>query len=175
MVQQTPLWIHSHCPQGTFIPLGDSPCFRYLVGHLLTSRDYELRAQGHLKTAKWLRICTRDPLRQIVKEQGGNTAGSQRPSEAQVSAAASTQHCSFRSGHSPQDDRPLRPQDSVHSCPFSLKSTCFTWEFIYVMRVGGLRRDIRAELRWQLECKVGLGPQVMSSTAFPRELEPHGP
>lgn len=172
VVQQTPLWLHRHCPQGTFIPLGDSPCFRHLMGRLLTSKDYELRVHRHLKTPKWLRICTHGPLYQLVKEQDGKTVGSQRPSEAQVSAAASVQHCSFRSGHTP---RPLRPQDSVHTRPFSLKSACFTQEFSHVMRVGGLRRDIKAELRWQLEHEVGLGPQVISSTAFPGELEPHGP
>lgn len=43
------------------------------------------------------------------------------------------------------------------------------------MRVGGLRRDIRAELQWQLEQEVGLGQRVISSTAFSGELEPHGP
>lgn len=43
------------------------------------------------------------------------------------------------------------------------------------MRVGGLRRDIKAELQWQLEQEVVLGQQVMSSTAFPGELKPYGP
>lgn len=41
-------------------------------------------------------------LYQLVKEQDGDPASSQRPSEAQVLCTA----LFLRSGHSPQDDRP---------------------------------------------------------------------